>query len=49
MPQKASRYPPIHDHIDTPTDFSVAVRRGRGGWQRRDGSSVTERSRAEMG
>lgn len=25
MPQKASRYPPIHDQIDTPTDFSVTV------------------------
>lgn len=25
MPQKSGRYPPIHDQIDTPTDFSVAV------------------------
>lgn len=25
MPQKSSRYPPIHDQIDTPTDFSMAV------------------------
>lgn len=36
MPQKASRYPPIHDQIDTPIDFSVAVWQG---WQRRDGST----------
>lgn len=25
MPQEASRYPPIHDQIDTPTDFGMAV------------------------
>ncbi len=33
--QKASIYPPIHDQIDTPTDFSMAVWKG---WHRRDGS-----------
>lgn len=31
MPQKTGRYPPIHDQIDTPTDFSVAVWEKRGG------------------
>lgn len=32
---KASRYPPIHDQIDTPIDFSMAVRKWQ---QRRDGN-----------
>lgn len=35
MPEKSSRYPPIHDQIDTPTDFSMAVWKQQ---QRRDGS-----------
>lgn len=34
-PEKPSRYPPIHDQIDTPTDFSMAVWKQQ---QRRDGS-----------
>lgn len=29
MPQKSSKYPPIHDHIDTLTDFIMAVRKWR--------------------
>lgn len=37
MPQETSRYPPIHDQMDTPTDFSVAVWEKKGGQQRRDG------------
>lgn len=47
MPQKTSSYPPIHDQIDTPTDFSVAVweERGRGVAEERR-RQVTERSRA---
>lgn len=44
MPKKSSRYPPIHDQIDTPTDFSMAERK----WQQRRWKQVTERSRAEM-
>lgn len=44
MPKKSSRYPPIHDQIDTPTDFSMAERQ----WQQRRWKQVTERSRAEM-
>ena len=39
MPQKPSKYPPIHDQIDTPADFNVAVRK----WW------AAERSRAETG
>ena len=45
MPQKASRYPPIHDQIDTPIDFSMAVRRGMAEERWRE---VTERSKGEM-
>lgn len=44
MPQKASRYPPIHDHIDATIDFSVAVWKG---WQRRDGSRSQGEERAK--
>lgn len=43
MPEKASRYPPIHDQIDTPTDFGVAVRKRQ---QRRNGST-SQRGDAE--
>lgn len=42
--KESSRYPPIHDQIDTPTDFSMAERK----WQQRRWKQVTERSRAEM-
>lgn len=34
MPQKAIRYPPIHDQIDTPTHFSIAVRERMAGGDR---------------
>lgn len=44
MPKKSSRYPPIHDQIDPPTDFSMAERK----WKQRRWKQVKERSRAEM-